>query len=167
MRYTYTILETVKAAATAPLFITPDEVMNIEGQEIKVRFDDSLIASRGLVIGMAVETSIGPFVILSRKIKNDKALMEFALLHEVGHIINGDLKESESMSQVKSNWKRCWESICGKVQKEELAADAFAVARIGKTAAINSLKKMANSEHFPLSSRKEVMNRIKAIEEMK
>lgn len=166
MRYTYTFTETMRAAASAATFITPDKTLEVEGVTLNFKVDDAILASRGLVLGAAMNSSIGPFIILSKKLQDDEQLTNFVIAHEVGHILNGDL-EKISPSQVMNNIKRCCSSMAGKVQPEELAADAYAVSQVGKKVAITSLKKMMTSEKMPASSRREIANRIRAIREMK
>lgn len=166
MRYTYTLKETMEAAANISTFITPDKTIEIAGVSINLTYDDDILASRGLVLGAAMNTTIGPFIIISNKLKGDEQLTNFVIAHEAGHILNGDLDKIPS-SQVIGNIKRCCLAIGGNVQPEELAADAFAVSMIGKKVAISSLKKIMTSEKMPTSSRKEIANRIKVIQKMK
>ncbi len=62
---------------------------------------------------------------------------EAMLMHEVGHLINGDLDAEKSDDEIVE--ERLLGIISGKVDTKELAADRFAVEHCGKNAVLRML----------------------------
>lgn len=80
---------------------------------------------------------------------------EAMVMHEVGHLVNGDMERQLSTSEIKR--ERELDILRGKIPANERAADCFAVEHCGKSAVIqmldimNAVRKKRNTVDLALA----------------
>ena len=116
-------------------------------------------------VGAAV-TYVGPgrAVILCDDIHDEAPdnVKGFLELHEIGHVVNGDLERLASQkSQGIINLTRFlpW----SETKKAEYRADAYAVSKIGKKEVLYGLEYLYRMVEFPLLTKLELRSRINRI----
>lgn len=77
--------------------------------------------------------------------KERKRAAYFMILHEIGHVINGDNEDEEEIEN--ANFDRGHLCLEGKVIVQEYRADAFAASVMGNDAVIRALQLVAQEEY--------------------